>query len=176
MPQHMHKSRENPSDSLERSITALSGYSHPFSLSLKSSSHGTNQGPTGGPELLCLLGHNAASQGFWYGYVCRHPQRDVFVSMIVFMMAFVDAPDDATLFARFDYWARKRLKYDPCLADGFEEVYCESGDLVSAATSLKTMISNRRSSRRFIGADTRIIDVLGMRNFKDENGVYPSCP
>ncbi|MBP2540275.1 hypothetical protein G6M86_20175 [Agrobacterium tumefaciens] len=134
------------------------------------------RGPTGGPEALCLLDSNAAIQGFWYGYVCRHPERLTFVSIIVFTTAFVDAFEDATLFARFDYWIRKRLKYDPCSSDGFSEIYRENADFAAAVSALEEMALARQRNSPPGDPDLRIVDVFGMTSFKNQDGVHPICP
>jgi hypothetical protein len=135
-----------------------------------------DRGPTGGPELLCVLDHRGADQGYWYGYVCRHPGRNIFVSLIVLSTAYVDGDDRSSLFARFDYWMRKRLKYEPAIADGFDSVYLESRDFASAASALKTLIANRTATDVAQGVDTRLIDIFGMESFKDLDGCYPPCP
>lgn len=146
------------------------------SLFLAPTLHAIDVGPTGGPEALCLLESDTKTQSFWYGYVCKHPEKRYFVSVIVYSKAFVDAHDKALLFARFDYWMRKRLNYEPCVADGFHEVYRESIDFSSAVRKLQEMVFQRWSDRDNNGLDMRIIDVFGMVSFKDKDGVYPPCP
>ena len=134
------------------------------------------KGPSGGTEALAFLECSVESQGFWYAYICQHPKRDCFVSMIVYLTAFVDALDPESLFARFDYWARKRLRYDPCIADGFTEVYREAHDFDSALKALQEMVHARRPVKSFDGPEMRIVDALGMKDFRNEDGVYPPCP
>lgn len=138
--------------------------------------HVIENGPTGKPEALCLIEASVACQGFWYGYVCQHPKKDRFVALIVYSNAFIDGGDTNTLFARFDYFMRIRLKYDPVLSDGFERNYSEALNFPSAIDALAELISSRTADRSYKGVDMRVADVFGFVDHKDRDGIYPECP
>jgi hypothetical protein len=136
-------------------------------------------GPSGGPELICCLGKCSFSDvHYWYGHIRRHPEKNVFASCIVMMSLFVDGRDADHLFASFDHWTRIRLQYEPARGDGFGEIYRESGTFKHAVMAMAEMVSQNVKAAWPEDAppDFRILNLYGLENYKDSDGVYPDTP
>jgi len=136
-------------------------------------------GPSGGPELLCLIRSDVVHQRFWYGAVRRHPQRQVFSACIVYMHVLVDGDAPDVVFERFDYWTRVRLEYEVCKPTDLGSIYAEAPNFEKAVDCLATMIDQfGNDCLPEVGADIssndfKLLEVYGMTDHRDKNGGYP---
>lgn len=147
---------------------------------------GVPYGPSGGPEILTMLYIDDPSFGYWYGHVMRHPANEqVFVAMIVWATQFINAQSVPLLFRRFHYWGKDRLYYQPCSIQNVDDAYCEADTLEKSARNLSSMIARFDLEKRrghedgpyaISPEDMRILNVYGLEDTRDENGIYPPVP
>lgn len=155
-------------------------------LFVQKNTFGTHQGPSGGPEVLALIFADDPVFGYWYGHVLQHPKRRAtYVAAIVWTKKLVEAPSVPLLFARFHYWIKDRLEYEPCSTQLNGDVYCEAANLPAAASCLARMIREFELGKRAGSegtafesspVDLRVLDIYGSEGAFDENGGWGPPP
>ncbi|WP_323034268.1 hypothetical protein [Pararhodobacter sp.] len=144
-------------------------------------------GPSNGPELIALLYADEKHLGYWYGHIRRHPLEgeENYVACLAFCKVFINAPTVPLFFQRFDYWTRIRLEYEPCTVQLPDDAYVLTGGYEEAIIALEIMIQRFDIEKRFPdeGArhhtdpiDMRVMDLFGMHNYRDGNGVIEGPP
>lgn len=147
----------------------------------------SSRGPSGGAEILCLIYADDPILGYWYGHVLQHPRNeDKFVSLIVWSNLLIDANNHHLVLKRFHYWIKGRLRYTPCLIQNSNDAYSEAENLLEASIKLASMITRFEVKKRnplFLTENSdqvlfedRILQVYGMKDISDMNGVYPLPP
>ena len=141
-PGPLHEAINSLNSSVQAVDAALAAsLSSNAGLFIQRKAFGSLRGPSGEPEVLALIYADDPVFGYWYGHVLQHPKRPkVFVAAIVWSKKLVEASSAPLLFARFHYWVRDRLEYEPCSTQRDGDVYCEAASLPSAAFSLAHMI------------------------------------
>ena len=129
----------------------------------------TGCGPSGDPELLALLRADGAG-GYWYGHIRRNPTAIGYVALLVNMEVFVNAPSIPLLFDRFDYWACKRARYEPCIVQAPGDAYAEADTYEAAVAALARIVSRfdlavcdppEEAYSRALSLELRIVNILG---------------
>lgn len=144
-------------------------------------------GASGAPEVLTLIyADGVFANSFWYGHVVQHPMKSgVFVALLTWTNRFVNAQTVPLLFKRFDHWTRVALEYHPCTVQSEDDAYAECASFDEAVGALETMISRfdhdmrsgyEGSEYASCPSDLRIIDIYGVSNLRDPNGVLPAIP
>lgn len=147
---------------------------------------GIAKGPSGSSELLAMVYADDPSFGYWYGHILVHPsQSSFFLSTIVRSQILVNASTVPLQFARFHYWLKDRLKYEPCSFQHEEDVYAESDSMFAAAHKLAAMIAVFDVKKRNgcpdgpyadSPIDYRILDVYGIKGAFDDDGCWEGPP
>jgi len=131
---------------------------------------------------------------FVYGHVLKAKKTDgtdAWVALLVPSDQMIDAPDVDTLFKRVHYDFTIALQYYPPIAQEREDVFAIRSSYEQACEALAEMIRRFDPSLREspIQApymptlpdppgrhDMRLIDIYGLDDHKDENGVLPKRP
>lgn len=147
---------------------------------------GIAKGPSGSSELLALVYADDPSFGYWYGHILTHPSKPtLFASMIVWSEKLVNAPTIPLQFARFHYWIKDRLNYEPCSFQNEGDVYAESSSIIASANKLATMITvfDLEKRRGYEDGpygeslvDYRILNIYGMKGRFDKDGFWEGPP
>jgi hypothetical protein len=143
-------------------------------------------GPSGAPEILALIYADDPSYGYFYGHIITHPNKpSTIATAIVWSNKLVNATHVQLQFARFHYWIKDRLEYEPCSSQRDGDVYAESDNFIGAAHNLISMIDEFELERRYAYegspyheslVDMRVIDLYGMTGKFDKNGAYDPPP
>jgi hypothetical protein len=147
----------------------------------------TPHGPSGGPEILALIyADDLFGKSFWYGHVVRHPHKPgVFVALLAWTTRFVNAQTITLLFRRLDHWTRLALEYQPCTVQSEGDAYAECPSFEEAVGALEIIISRFEWDKRsgYEGSEhqhdrteMRIVDIYGVSDVRDLNGVSSAVP
>jgi hypothetical protein len=100
----------------------------------------TVQGPSGGPEILCLLDADSHVSGYWYGHLQRRQNGPGYVSCIAWLVDLIDAPHEQLIFERFHKAVREELRYEPCISHQDGDTYAEAPSFREGIINLANMI------------------------------------
>ncbi|WP_338705639.1 hypothetical protein [Pasteurella multocida] len=133
-------------------------------------------------EFLATLYADIPYDGYYYAHVAKHPEKDFYVSCIVFSRSFITASDKMLFLAHFRYWMMVHLGYSAVSRYVAPYAYDESETFNEALEKLEKMVS--LFDAYYAGLDdeleddypsnVQIIFFYGMTNFRDENGVLPA--
>lgn len=142
-------------------------------------------------EMIVIL---TPTERYVYGHVLKAKETDgtdAWVALLVPSDQMIDAPDVDTLFKRVHYDFTIALKYYPPIAQEKEDVFAILSSYEEACKALAEMIRRFDPSLREPPiqvpygpelpdppgrCDMRLIDIYGLADYKDENGVLPKRP
>ena len=100
-------------------------------------------GPSGSQELLAMIhADDRYGDRFWYGHVCRYPQSENYVALLVWCHKLVNASNERLLFRRFHYWVQVDPHFEPCVVQRPDEAYAECASFQGAVDALAGMIKS----------------------------------
>ena len=142
------------------------------------------KGPSGDQEALALIyADDPGLSKYWYGHVLRHPSEPGFVACLVWTEIFINGDCPDTLFARFHYWVKDRLNYEPCTVQHPGDAFHHAPTFAQAVAGLEVIIQRFNLDKRWPPdemdtqpVEFRILDVYGMESIKDADGCWPPVP
>ena len=140
-----------------------------------------SNGPHCAPELLTLIYADDPFFGYWYGHIVR--SNGGYASILSWMTVYINAPSQQLLFRRFHYHAYIRQRYEPCYAQGPDDVFAYSATFSEALAKLHVIIERFDIEKRWPDApapgdhvDYRISEVYTSDYAGTTGSDYPPLP
>lgn len=133
-------------------------------------------------EFLALIFADHPNLGYYYAHIARHPNKQFWVSCLVYSSQFIIGQNTEQWLTNFDYWTRIRLSYEPVSNTIATYSYAESTDFSTAVNELEKMISQFNCEAIYVEdeneypSNLEILDFYGTGNYSNENGEYPPIP
>ncbi|MGX3020386.1 hypothetical protein [Ursidibacter sp. B-7004-1] len=133
-------------------------------------------------EFLALLFADQPSLGYYYAHIAKHPNKNCWVSCLVYSPKFIIGQTEQQWLKNFSYWMRIRLSYEPVSNSIAPYGYAECHNINNAIAELDKMLELFNPDAIYVEhenespSNIEILSFYGTKNYRNQNGEYPPIP